>query len=132
MADINMSQVAADLLAGMHHMSDKQLIEVWQKIRFELSDRRWELRTTKLNARRARIAAAQTANVERPYETRIGSKVSWEYYRTPEGAQRAANRAKIDAARLADLGYDFGYCAPGTIKPIPFGDGSMGYEVCIP
>jgi hypothetical protein len=61
--------------------------------------------------------------------TRCGCKVGWRTYDTLEDAEKCAEAARWNARIKEDLGYDFGYCAPGSITKVS--DGS-GYEVCIP
>lgn len=64
---------------------------------------------------------------------RSGIKVSWHYYRNKADAEKCAKAAKHNAVRQMELGYDFGYCAPGSI----YGPGQQNFhpdmwEVCIP
>ena len=70
-----------------------------------------------------------------PLEQRSGCKVSWLYYDSREEAETAA-RAAVHNARISEsLGYDFGYCSPGSIDPVPEStvDVRKGkWEVCIP
>jgi len=71
----------------------------------------------------------------KPVKTRVGCKVSWNYYRTEAEAEACAEAAKRRAVVQARLGYDFGYCAPGSIRVISSSDddGLVGlYEVCLP
>ena len=69
---------------------------------------------------------------------RVGGKVSWRYYDRLIDAQRCAEAAKRNAIRQSGLGYDFGYCMPGSIRKIKDADDVAGehnigkYEVCIP
>jgi hypothetical protein len=67
---------------------------------------------------------------------RSGIKVSWHYYKSREDADAASVAAKHNAQIQWSLGYDFGYCSPGSIELV---DESRGmpdkigmYEVCIP
>lgn len=48
-------------------------------------------------------------------DLRSGCKVSWYYYATKEEAEAAAKIARHNADIDESLGYDFGYCWPGTI-----------------
>jgi hypothetical protein len=67
---------------------------------------------------------------------RAGIKVCWLYYKNRDDA-RTASMAAVHNARVQEsLGYDFGYCAPGSIEQV---DSSRGmperigmFEVCIP
>lgn len=77
-----------------------------------------------------------------PKSTRTGCKVSWLYYETREEAEKCAEAARHNGHYYASLGYDFGYCAPGSITQMPAihepGKAWMGeeraglFEVCIP
>lgn len=63
-----------------------------------------------------------------PVNQRTGGKVSWNYYTDRETADACA-KAAIHNARLdAALGYDFGFCVPGTVRECK--DGT--WEVCLP
>jgi Neuraminidase (sialidase) len=72
----------------------------------------------------------------RPYpqhqNVRSGCKVSWYYYAKKEDAEKAAEVAKHNAAIQWELGYDFGYCSPGSIRLSDWEDYKGLYEVCIP
>lgn len=46
---------------------------------------------------------------------RSGCKVGWRYYATEAEAKICAVIAKHNAIRDRELGYDHGYCSPGTI-----------------
>lgn len=59
---------------------------------------------------------------------RSGGKVGWKTYATQADATAAAKVATRDAARQARLGYDFGYCSPGSITRLNNGT----FEVCVP
>lgn len=59
---------------------------------------------------------------------RGGVKVGWYLYETEEQAKLASKAAQHNARIKEGLGYDFGFCAPGTI--LPNDDGT--FEVCIP
>lgn len=63
---------------------------------------------------------------------RSGCKVGWRYYKDSADAKKcstaAAHNAELDAAE----GYDFGFCAPGSIVKIEEGEYAGMYEVCIP
>jgi hypothetical protein len=63
----------------------------------------------------------------------VGCKVSWYYYKNQEDAIAAARAAEHNAMIQSYLGYDFGYCSPGSIEPA-FKDSEFAgmYRVCIP
>jgi hypothetical protein len=67
---------------------------------------------------------------------RSGIKVSWQYYAKREDAELASQAAKHNAAIQAELGYDFGYCSPGSIELVGENRGMPQYlgmwEVCLP
>ena len=69
---------------------------------------------------------------------RSGCKVGWNYYDRLIDAQQCAEAAKHNAVIQLGRGYDFGYCAPGSIRKITDADDIAGkdnigkYEVCIP
>lgn len=71
-----------------------------------------------------------------PVMRRGGCKVSWNYYRTEEEAKACAEAAKHNADIQETLGYDFGYCCPGSITPMgaeAWGGKYAGlFEVCLP
>jgi len=60
-------------------------------------------------------------------DLRSGCKVSWMTYDKREDAEACSEAAHWNAAIKWDLGYDFGYCSPGSITEK---DGR--FEVCIP
>jgi hypothetical protein len=67
---------------------------------------------------------------------RVGIKVSWYYYRDRDAA-RDASMAAVHNARIQEgLGYDFGYCMPGSIEQVTAERGMPDrigmFEVCIP
>ena len=66
-----------------------------------------------------------------PDKTRCGIKVTWNYYKDRAQAEECAKAAKHNAVRQMELGYDFGYCSPGTIHA---GNGEYAglWEVCLP
>ena len=66
-----------------------------------------------------------------PIRTRGGCKVSWNYYVTEAEAKECAAAAKHNARIQANLGYDFGYCSPGSIVPVEIA-GTKLFEVCLP
>ena len=76
----------------------------------------------------------------RPYPKhdglRSGCKVGWYYYRKREDAEKASEAARHNAAIQWELGYDFGYCSPGSIMLVEPGRGPQEYlgmwEVCRP
>ena len=68
--------------------------------------------------------------------TRTGINVSWKYYKSRDDA-RDASMAAVHNARIQEgLGYDFGYCSPGSIEEVGSNRGMPEYvgmfEVCIP
>jgi hypothetical protein len=67
--------------------------------------------------------------------TRSGGKVGWRYYDRLIDAKACAAAARHNAKIQAGLGYDFGYCSPGSIRQVP-PHGPTEYvgkfEVCIP
>lgn len=68
---------------------------------------------------------------------RSGCKVGWRYYKDEAVAKQAAEIARHNANIDAGLGYDFGYCSPGSITKVK--DDATGdwapfrgmYEVCV-
>jgi hypothetical protein len=60
--------------------------------------------------------------------SRTGNKVSWFFYATLEEAKIASDWAFHRAVLDASMGYDFGYCSPGSIRKT---DDQL-YEVCFP
>lgn len=58
-----------------------------------------------------------------------GAKVGWEVYDDEaEARARATGDAlKKERARMLELGYDFGYCWPGTVDKV-----ADGWRVCTP
>lgn len=73
-----------------------------------------------------------------PTAVRGGCKVSWNYYRARREANICAKAAKHNAQIALADGFDFGYCAPGSIRKVPEGvrhnniDLGGMYEVCLP
>ena len=68
-----------------------------------------------------------------PKEKRIGAKVKWYYYDNEADARLASGTAEREAMALASLGYDFGFQAPGSIRPPRVGAFHADlYEVCLP
>lgn len=67
--------------------------------------------------------------------SRSGCKVSWNYYASEADAKACSIAAINNGQMQMNRGYDFGYCAPGSVrKPEP---GSKVfypdlYEVCLP
>ena len=59
---------------------------------------------------------------------RSGCKVSWRIYDKRDDAEEASKVAAKEARRQASLGYDFGYCSPGSIDTLRDGR----FEVCCP
>jgi hypothetical protein len=67
-----------------------------------------------------------------PVAHRSGAKVGWNYYRDREDAEACAAAAKHNASIQESLGYDFGWCAPGSITLMTQGDHTGMWEVCLP
>jgi hypothetical protein len=66
---------------------------------------------------------------------RVGCKVGWRYYDRLIDAQECAEAAKHNARIQEGLGYDFGYCSPGSIRKYPDNEPheyAGKFEVCIP
>jgi hypothetical protein len=61
-------------------------------------------------------------------DIRSGCKVGWRIYRDRVLAEACAVAARHNAEIKAEQGYDFGYCAPGSITVLDDGR----FEVCIP
>jgi hypothetical protein len=61
-------------------------------------------------------------------DTRSGCKVGWRYYQTRAEAEACSKAARWNGRVKEEMGYDFGYCAPGHITELPDGR----FEVCIP
>jgi len=59
---------------------------------------------------------------------RTGCKVGWRIYRDRQDAEACAAAARHNAVIQESLGYDFGYCSPGSIDKLSDGR----FEVCIP
>jgi len=62
------------------------------------------------------------------YEYRTGCKVCWHIYKDRGDAEACAIAAKHNARICESLGYDFGYCTPGSIDVLDDGR----FEVCCP
>jgi len=60
--------------------------------------------------------------------SRSGCKVGWLIYDRLEDATAAAAAAAHNAENQWALGYDFGYCSPGTVRVLDNGQ----FQVCIP
>ena len=77
-------------------------------------------------------------NYPEPVTQRGGCKVSWYYYKTESEARTCSEAAAWNREIKAGLGYDFGYCWPGTVKrmdhPAPYGEPQYEglWEVCLP
>ena len=63
-----------------------------------------------------------------PDDSRTGCKVGWYIYRNKSDADACSKAAQHNAVIQASLGYDFGYCCPGSITTLDDGR----FEVCIP
>lgn len=62
-----------------------------------------------------------------------GCKVAWEWYDNEPEAKEAARLARIEAARKAALGYDFGYQSPGSYQHYPNHPvHGSAWRVCLP
>jgi hypothetical protein len=73
----------------------------------------------------------------KPDDQRSGCKVSWYYYKDRAAAEACAAAAKHNAVIQESHGYDFGYCAPGSITQITKAYGGSDqmigmFEVCLP
>lgn len=68
-----------------------------------------------------------------PLKTRCGCKVSWYYYDNLKDAEECSKAARHNGEYQRWLGYDFGYCSPGSIRPpTKVGFNPELYEVCLP
>jgi len=75
-----------------------------------------------------------------PDARRGGCKVSWHYYADKAKADKCAEAARHNAVIAEREGFDFGYCAPGSLTRIPATAGikhggvdvSGMFEVCLP
>jgi hypothetical protein len=65
-----------------------------------------------------------------PDDMKSGCKVGWYYYCDLEKARACSEAAINNAKRKQNLGYDFGYCSPGSIEITP--SEACAYKVCIP
>jgi len=65
---------------------------------------------------------------------RSGCKVGWRYYRSREDAEKASVAARHNAEIQWSLGYDFGYCSPGSIEKAheSYKEFAGMWEVCVP
>ncbi len=63
---------------------------------------------------------------QKPASQRVGNKVRWETFATREEAEKCAAWALQEAQIKFEMGYDAGYCSPGSITEK---DGK--FEVCI-
>jgi len=57
-----------------------------------------------------------------------GIKVGWRMYAKLSDAEKCATAARYNARIKAGMGYDFGYCLPGSIEKLDDGR----FRVCIP
>lgn len=71
-------------------------------------------------------------NYPEPQAIVSGSKVARYYYTNLAQALIAGKMARMEAANLAAQGYDFGYCAPGSVTSINEGPYKGMHEVTIP
>lgn len=62
---------------------------------------------------------------EQPVSSRGGCKVSWKTYATEQRAREMAAWAYLEGEYKAALGYDYGYCMPGSVAKV-----DDGWEVC--
>ena len=68
-----------------------------------------------------------------PDGIRVGCKVMWNYYRDRKAAEECSKAAEYNAHIQRDLGYDFGYCSPGSIRTAHESSEYAGmWEVCLP
>lgn len=78
---------------------------------------------------------AKEMRYPKPVKSRIGCKVSWNYYQTEGEAETCAKAARHNAEIAESLGYDFGYQSPGFIRQVSAEDwpeyGGL-WEVCLP
>lgn len=89
---------------------------------------------------KTKAKVSPTFNYPPENHRRDGCKVSWLYYKKRTDAKLASDVAKLEAVYLEAQGYDFGYCAPGTIEKIEpglkdeklWGPVTGMYEVCVP
>lgn len=56
-----------------------------------------------------------------------GCKVGWLYYDNEADALEASKAARHNGLIDRDLGYDFGYCSPGSVTKTDNGE----WEVCV-
>ncbi|MBO0715723.1 MAG: hypothetical protein J2P55_00100 [Rhizobiales bacterium] len=61
-------------------------------------------------------------------DIRTGIKVGWRIYCDRKAAETCATAARHNAVIQESLGYDFGYCMPGSIETLADGR----FKVCIP
>lgn len=64
-------------------------------------------------------------------EYKGGCKVGWRYYVSLDDAQAASEVAVREGMYKADLGFDYGYCSPGSIEKVEC-LGQTLYKVCVP
>lgn len=65
-------------------------------------------------------------------KTRSGNKVAWLYFADKTDAEKAREAALKEAQRMANNGYDFGFCAPGELREMKTGEYAGLFQVCIP
>lgn len=71
----------------------------------------------------------------KPVSIESGCKVGWYNYLTAKDAREASVAARHNAAIKVSLGYDFGYCAPGSIEEryvLDHGVILSAFRVCVP
>jgi len=73
------------------------------------------------------LARGYASYPKNPVSQRQGCKVGWLIYATIEEAKACSVEAIYEGHKRAEQGYDFGYCAPGSITKV-----ETGWEVCIP
>lgn len=88
-------------------------------------------------AKNSGSTTAPSTQAPEPVNFRVGCKVMWNYYKTREEAEIAAQHARAEARERAAQGFDFGYCAPGSIEfkdpeRYPNSEYKGLYEVCFP
>lgn len=83
----------------------------------------------------ARHVSSEWQQYPTPVRHRGGCKVSWNYYRLESEARQCARIAVENAVIAQEEGFEFGYCAPGSVRRVrdEFGGMYRGlWEVCLP
>ncbi len=76
---------------------------------------------------RYKAALALLPELPNAIDYRSGCKVCWKTYATEDEAKVASLYAIAEAQHNLAMGYDFGFCSPGSIDKVV-----DGYEVCFP